>query len=163
MRWRSVRFTPGSSSRDISASSATAKRSFIWRFRSAISTAASKQALIGGPHPQTMYQMETIAGDTTIGHGQAYCMVMEALAGGKVPPRAEVVRGIALELERLANHTGDLGAIAGDVGYLPTASFCGRIRGDFLNMTAVLCGSRFGRGLLTPRWRTVFDCAAEPG
>jgi len=113
-------------------------------------------ALIGGPYPRTLQTMETAAGDTSIGHGQAYCMVMEALAGIKVHPRAEVLRGIALELERLANHTGDLGAIAGDVGYLPTASFCGRIRGDFLNMTAVLCGSRFGRGLLTPGG-TVFD------
>ena len=113
-------------------------------------------ACIGGPHPRTLQTMETAAGDTTIGHGQAYCMIMEALSGTKVPPRAEVLRGIALELERLANHTGDLGAIAGDVGYLPTASFCGRIRGDFLNMTAVLCGSRFGRGLLTPGG-TVFD------
>jgi Ni,Fe-hydrogenase III large subunit len=112
--------------------------------------------LISGPHPRTLQVMETIAGDTTIGHGQAYCMISEALSGCKPPPRAEVLRGIALELERLANHTGDLGAIAGDVGYLPTASFCGRIRGDFLNMTAVLCGSRFGRGLLTPGG-TIFD------
>jgi Ni,Fe-hydrogenase III large subunit len=100
--------------------------------------------------------METAAGDTTIGHGLAYCMIMQSLAGIKAPPRAEVLRAIALELERLANHTGDLGAIAGDVGYLPTASFCGRIRGDFLNMTAVLCGSRFGRGVLTPGG-TIFD------
>jgi Ni,Fe-hydrogenase III large subunit len=77
-------------------------------------------------------------------------MTVEALTGARVSARAEVIRGIALELERLANHAGDLGAIAGDVGYLPTASFCGRIRGDFLNMTALLCGSRFGRGLITP-------------
>jgi Ni,Fe-hydrogenase III large subunit len=117
-------------------------------------------ALIGGPHPRSLQVIETAAGDTTIGHGQAYCMVLEALAGIKVPPRAEVLRGIALELERLANHTGDLGAIAGDVGYLPTASFCGRIRGDFLTMSAVLCGSRFGRGLLTPGG-TVFDLTSE--
>lgn len=117
-------------------------------------------ALIGGPHPRTLQVMESAAGDTTIGHGQAYCMVVEALAGGtRVPPRAEVFRGIALELERLANHAGDLGAIAGDVGYLPAASFCGRIRGDFLNMTAVLCGSRFGRGFLTPGG-TIFDLTA---
>ena len=109
-----------------------------------------EKALIGGPYPQTMYQMEAIAGDTSIGHGQAHCMAIEALAGGRVPPHAEVVRGIALELERLANHAGDLGAIAGDVGYLPTASFCGRIRGDFLNMSAVICGSRFGRGVVRP-------------
>jgi Ni,Fe-hydrogenase III large subunit len=43
-----------------------------------------------------------------------------------------------------------LGALAGDVGYLPTASFCGRLRGDFLNMMAALCGSRFGRGPVHP-------------
>jgi Ni,Fe-hydrogenase III large subunit len=109
-----------------------------------------ERSLFGGPHPKTMFQMETIAGDTTIGHGQAYCMAIEALAGTRVPPHAEAVRGIALELERLANHAGDLGAIAGDIGYLPTASFCGRIRGDFLNMSAVICGSRFGRGIVRP-------------
>ncbi len=119
-----------------------------------------ERALIGAPSPRTMHQMETIAGDTTVGHGQAYCMNMESLAGIFASPRAETIRGIALELERLANHTGDLGAIAGDVGYLPTASFCGRIRGDFLNMTAALCGSRFGRGLLRPGG-TGFDCGSE--
>jgi Ni,Fe-hydrogenase III large subunit len=109
-----------------------------------------EQLIIGGPYPRSLYQMETIAGDTTIGHAQAYAMICEALSGTRVPARAEAIRGIALELERLANHTGDLGAIAGDVGYLPTSSFCGRIRGDFLNMTAELCGSRFGRGLVVP-------------
>ncbi len=109
-----------------------------------------EQLLQGGPHPTTLRQMEAVAGDTSIGHGQAYCMVLESLSGTRVPAAAEALRGIALELERLANHTGDLGAIAGDVGYLPTSSFCGRIRGDFLNMTALLCGSRFGRGLLRP-------------
>jgi Ni,Fe-hydrogenase III large subunit len=107
-------------------------------------------ALLAGPHKNTLARMETAAGDTTIGHTQAFAMTVEALTGARVSARAEVIRGIALELERLANHAGDLGAIAGDVGYLPTASFCGRIRGDFLNMTALLCGSRFGRGLITP-------------
>lgn len=107
-----------------------------------------EQMMIGGPYPNTIRKIEAIAGDTTIGHGQAYCMVLEGLSGTRPPAAAEALRGIALEIERLANHSGDLGAIAGDVGYLPTSSFCGRIRGDFLNMSALLCGSRFGRGLL---------------
>jgi Ni,Fe-hydrogenase III large subunit len=85
-----------------------------------------------------------------VGHATAYCQALEAVSGCRVPVRAEVLRGIALELERIANHTGDLGALAGDVGYLPTAAYCGRLRGEFLNLTALVCGSRFGRGLVRP-------------
>ncbi|MEI6970229.1 MAG: NADH-quinone oxidoreductase subunit C [bacterium] len=104
----------------------------------------------GGPDNRTIHYMETAGGDTTVGHAMAYCHLMEALGRVRVPARAQVLRGVALELERLANHTGDLGALAGDIGYLPTASFCGRIRGDWLNLTATMCGNRFGRGLIRP-------------
>ena len=109
-----------------------------------------ERALLGGPHGVTMSQMEAIAGDTTIGHATAHASVMEALAGTEAPLRAQWLRAIALELERLANHCGDLGALANDVAFLPTASACGKIRGDFLNLTALLCGNRFGRGVVRP-------------
>jgi Ni,Fe-hydrogenase III large subunit len=109
-----------------------------------------ERALVGGPGKRTAHLIEAVAGDTSVGHGTAYCQAVEALTGCQVPIRAEVLRGIALELERLANHTGDLGALANDVGYLPTASYCGRIRGDFLNLTALICGNRFGRSLVRP-------------
>lgn len=109
-----------------------------------------ERRLCGGPDKRTIHYMETLAGDTSVGHTTAYCGILEGLAGTDVPPRAHALRAVGLELERLANHVGDLGALANDVGYLPTASYCGRIRGDFLNITALLCGSRFGRGMVRP-------------
>jgi len=106
--------------------------------------------------PRSFSIIETAAGDTTIGHTLAFCQALEALAGMRVPARAQALRAAALELERLANHIGDLGAMAGDVGYLPTAAYCGRLRGDILNLTALICGSRFGRGFVRPGG-TAFD------
>ena len=109
-----------------------------------------EKALIGGPDKRSIHYAETLAGDASVGHATAYCQVVEALAKCQKTPRAQALRGVALELERLANHVGDLGALANDVAFLPTASYCGRLRGDFLNMTATLCGSRFGRGMIRP-------------
>jgi Ni,Fe-hydrogenase III large subunit/Ni,Fe-hydrogenase III component G len=93
---------------------------------------------------------ETIAGDASIGHALAYCTALEGLAGTGVSPRAAAIRGLALELERLANHVGDLGALCMDVGFLPGAAYLGRLRGEYLNLTLEICGNRFGRNLLRP-------------
>lgn len=119
-----------------------------------------ERALCGGPDKRTLHYMETLAGDTSIGHSTAYCQIVEGLAGVTAPPRAQSIRAIALELERMACHTGDLGALADDVGFLTTANYCGRLRGDFLNSTGTICGNRFGRSLVRPGGVT-FDITSE--
>ena len=93
---------------------------------------------------------ENIAGDTTIGHSLCMVQAVEALTSVQPDKGAKIIRTIALELERLANHIGDLGALSGDVAFLPPANYFGRIRGDFLNLALLLCGNRFGKGLLRP-------------
>jgi Ni,Fe-hydrogenase III large subunit len=93
---------------------------------------------------------ESIAGDTSVGHAVAYCMAVEALGNVEPPLYAHAVRGVALELERLSNHVGDLGALCNDVGFLPGASWFGRLRGEFLNLLMELSGNRFGRSLVKP-------------
>ena len=93
---------------------------------------------------------ENIAGDTTVGHSLCFAQAVEALGGIVPDPGTQTTRTIALELERLQNHVGDLGALSGDVAFLPPANYCGRMRGDFLNMSLLICGNRFSKGLIRP-------------
>ena len=110
-----------------------------------------EKRLIGGPDKQSIHLLETAAGDSSCSYAGAYCQIIEQLSPGcRVSDRNQALRVVAWELERIANHTGDLGALAGDVAFRPTMAYCGRLRGDFLNMTAALCGNRFGRGLIVP-------------
>ena len=110
----------------------------------------AEELLLRSAPARRLLLAESIAGDTAVGHATAYSAAVESLGGIDPPLRAQAIRGIALELERLANHVGDLGALCNDVGYLPGASWLGRLRGEFLNLLMELSGNRFGRGLVRP-------------
>jgi Ni,Fe-hydrogenase III large subunit len=99
---------------------------------------------------RAIYVAESIAGDSVIAHASTYCGAIEALARSHKTARAQTIRGIALELERLANHIGDLGAMSGDVAYQPAAGYFGRMRGECLNLLMTISGNRYGRGLIRP-------------
>ncbi len=93
--------------------------------------------------------IESVAGDSVIAYSLAYSNVMEAIKGISVSNKAQLIRKMALEMERAAIHIGDLGAIAGDIAYLMGASVFGATRTLVINTMLEFSGSRFGRGLLT--------------
>ncbi len=100
--------------------------------------------------PRSTVLCESIAGDSAVAHALAGTEALEALSGVYAPPRAAVLRSVALEIERLGNHVGDLGALSGDVAYLPGAAWLGALRGEFLNQLMSWTGNRYGRGLVVP-------------
>src|SRR5208283_4774773 len=91
---------------------------------------------------------ESIVGDSVIAHTTAYTDSMEALGNIEISRTAMIIRAIALELERVAVHIGDLSALAGDIAYLPGNAVYGAIRTQVINTTLAICGNRFGRGLI---------------
>ncbi|MBS0169718.1 MAG: NADH-quinone oxidoreductase subunit C [Nitrospira sp.] len=92
---------------------------------------------------------ERVSGDTSVGHSLAYCQAVETLLGMTVPPRARYLRSIFLELERLHNHIGDVGAICNDTAYALAHAHCGRMKEQLMQLNDRLTGSRFLRGVNT--------------
>lgn len=94
--------------------------------------------------------VETIAGDTSVGHTWAYCAAVESLADCQLGLDVDLGRAVALELERVAMHLAGLSGLSADIGLLQGATTYGRLRTTAINTTLRLCGSRFGRGALRP-------------
>ncbi len=75
-------------------------------------------ALIRGKSPRLAARFAArISGDATVAHSIAFAHAAEAALGITPPERAVYLRAIMAELERLANHGSDIGAIAGDAGF----------------------------------------------
>ena len=94
--------------------------------------------------------VESIAGDTSIAYAWGHCAAVEALAGAAPSLAAQQVRGVALELERIAMHLVALTGLATDIAFLQGGASYGRLRTAIINATMRVCGSRFGRGWLRP-------------
>jgi len=99
---------------------------------------------------QQLILVESVAGDSVIAHATAFCSAVEALAGISPPLREQAVRGIAAELERVAMHLSSLSGISTDIGFAMPAAAFGALRTSVINLTAEICGSRFGRGWIIP-------------
>ena len=100
------------------------------------------------PIPRAVFLAESISGDSAFSHGAAFCQAIERAAEIEVPQRAQFMRATLLELERIANHIGDAGAIANDVGFVIANAHAGRVRELVLGLNETLTGSRVLRGMV---------------
>ncbi len=100
------------------------------------------------PIHRAVFLAESLSGDSAFSHGTAFCEAIERAAGIAVPMRAKYMRTILLELERIANHVADVGAIATDVGFAIANAHAGRVRELALGLCETLTGSRVLRGMV---------------
>jgi len=91
---------------------------------------------------------ENIAGDTAVGHSLAFAQLMESLGGIQVSTQLHLERSIALELERIAIHVGDISALCVDVAYNLGASVFSVLRTGIINFTQQWCGNRLGKSMI---------------
>jgi Ni,Fe-hydrogenase III large subunit/Ni,Fe-hydrogenase III component G len=96
------------------------------------------------------YVAERICGVCSVAHGLGYCEALEQIAGVDAPPRARLIRSIALELERLYNHVGDLGNICAGASFHYGTAAGLRLKERLQQMNERLAGNRFLRGLVVP-------------
>jgi Ni,Fe-hydrogenase III large subunit len=87
------------------------------------------------------------SGDSTVAYGLAFAHAVESALGWSPPPRAVWLRALMAELERLANHLGDVGAICNDGGFAIMLAHCSVLREQVLR-EAVAC---FGHRLMMDR------------
>jgi len=93
---------------------------------------------------------ESIAGDTVVGHTTAFSHVWESLCGFQPSRDIEYARTLALELERMAVHTGDLSAVCTDIAYQLGSAVFGRLRTPIINFMQEWGGNRLSKGLIRP-------------
>ncbi|HEY3413982.1 MAG TPA: NADH-quinone oxidoreductase subunit C [Armatimonadota bacterium] len=109
-----------------------------------------ERRLAEAPLAQTRFLAESASTDTAAGNALAHAVAVEQMLGVTPPPRAEALRTIALEIERLANHIGDLGALAGDIGYNIGPTLFPPMRGAALALAQTLTGNRRQRWYIVP-------------
>ncbi len=91
---------------------------------------------------------ENIAGDSVVAHTVAFVNLWESLCNYHPGRELQLPRTIALELERIAVHTGDLSAMCTDVAYQLGSAVYGRLRTPVINYFQKWCGNRLAKGLI---------------
>jgi Ni,Fe-hydrogenase III large subunit len=90
------------------------------------------------------------SGDSTVAYALAFARAVETATGAAPPARAHWLRGLAAELERLANHLGDIGAICNDASFALMHAHCGVLREQVLRAADTAFGHRLMMDAVIP-------------
>ena len=104
-------------------------------------------SLAGAPLDRAQRLVGRISGDATVAWQWAFARAVETIAGIEPPPRAVLLRGLAAELERVANHLGDVGAVCNDAAFAVLHAATGIAREQVLQA----CHAAFGHRLMMDR------------
>ena len=102
------------------------------------------------------------SGDSTVAYAFAFARAVESALGIEPPPRAVWLRGVMAEMERIANHLGDFGAICNDASFSLMLAHCGMLRERVLRCAAVCFGHRLMMDCIVPGGVTV-DLLSDDG
>src|SRR5882724_2704935 len=91
-----------------------------------------------------------VSGDSTVAYAYAFSRAAEAALQLAVPDRAVWLRALLAELERLANHLGDIGAICNDASFGLMQAHCNVLREDILRAANMAFGHRLMRDIIAP-------------
>ncbi len=147
---RSGPCTRESSNRAISAFRWSARKCCGWKSASATFTKESSGASPNLKLLEGHRLAARVSGDSAAAYSWAYCQALESMAGAPVPQRAVWLRAFALELERLANHLGDLGALGNDAGFALGLAQFSRLKEQLLRATTQSLGQRYLMDLIVP-------------
>ena len=91
-----------------------------------------------------------VSGDSTVAYALAFSRAAEMALGIEPPPRAVWLRTLMAEMERLANHLGDFGAICNDASFVIMLAYCGMLREGVLRAAAQCFGHRLMMDRIVP-------------
>lgn len=91
-----------------------------------------------------------VSGDSAVAYSWAYCQALEGMTNSRIPARAVYLRALCLELERCANHLGDLGALGNDAGFAFGLAQFSRLKEKLLRATQESLGARYLLGAIVP-------------
>jgi Ni,Fe-hydrogenase III large subunit len=123
------------------------------------------EALMAGAAPEHAARFAArLSGDSTVGCSIAFARAVEAALGIEIPGRAHWLRALMAELERIANHLGDIGAVCNDASFALMHAHTAVLRERVLREADLCFGHRLMMDRVVPGGATAdLDRPGEEG